>query len=68
MTESKAWYRSRTIIASIVTVAAAIAGLAGVPVSDADSSALADLLLQALTAVAGIAAILGRVAASARIG
>jgi hypothetical protein len=68
MTTEKPWYFSRTIWASLITVATAVAGLAGIPIGDADSVALTDTLLQAITAIAGIVAILGRVSARDRIG
>jgi hypothetical protein len=68
MTETKPWYLSKTILASFVTIAAAVAGMAGHPVGAAEASALTDALLQAVSAVAGIGAIFGRLKATARIG
>jgi len=68
MTATKPWYLSRTIWASLVTVATALGGIAGLPISDADAPVLTDTLLQAITAVSGLIAILGRMRASARIG
>ncbi|TWG99320.1 hypothetical protein L598_001500000430 [Mesorhizobium sp. J18] len=68
MTGSKPWYLSRTIWASLVSVATAAAGLLGLPVEGLDGSALTDTLLQAITAVSALAAILGRVFATSRIG
>lgn len=68
MTASKPWYLSRTILASFVTVAAALAGLGGLPQADAEASALADSLLQALSGISGLVAILGRMRATERIG
>lgn len=63
----KAWYQSRTIWASIVTVAAAGAAALGVPVDGIDGAALTDTILQAVAALSGLAAIVGRLAANSRI-
>ena len=68
MDSNKAWYLSRTIWASVVTVASAAAALLGVPVDGLDSGALTDSLLQAVTAISGIIALLGRIGATTRIG
>lgn len=65
---TKSWYLSRTVWAAIVTILSAGLGLAGLPLSDADSSSLAEALLQIVTAAAGIAALVGRIRASHRIG
>lgn len=68
MDASKPWYLSRTIWASLVTVALSLAGLAGLSVGNVDGPALADGLLQAVTAMCGVVAILSRVRARNRIG
>lgn len=68
MTQSKPWYLSRTILASLVTIATAAAGMIGLPVAGLDNAALADNLLELITALSGLAAIFGRVAADSRIG
>jgi hypothetical protein len=68
MTDSKPWYLSRTIWASLVTMATAAAGILGVPVAGIDNAALTDTLLQAITAVSGLVAIFGRLGAQSRIG
>jgi hypothetical protein len=49
-------------------VASAAAALFGLPVDGLDGGALTDSLLQAVTAIAGIIAIFGRLGASTRIG
>lgn len=67
MTSSKPWYLSRTIWASIVTILTGGAGLVGVPVGGIDNAALTDTLLQAISAVSGLVAIMGRVSAKERI-
>ena len=68
MTDSKPWYLSRTIWASLITIVTAAAGIVGVPVAGLDNSALADTLLQAITAISGLVAIFGRLGAQSRIG
>lgn len=68
MTDSKPWYLSRTIWASLITILMAAAGILGLPVAGIDNAALTDTLLQAITAISGLVAIFGRLGASSRIG
>ena len=68
MTDSKPWYLSRTIWASLITIVTAAAGIVGVPVAGIDNAALTDTLLQAITAVSGLVAIFGRLGANSKIG
>jgi len=68
MTENKPWYLSRTIWAALITVVAAGAGLVGLTINDTDQALLTDSILQAITALGGILAIIGRLAATNRIG
>ncbi|MBK8458424.1 MAG: hypothetical protein IPL47_16030 [Phyllobacteriaceae bacterium] len=68
MTIAKPWYLSKTIWASIVTVASGLAGMFGLPVGGVDNAALTETILQAITAVSGLLAIFGRLSADARIG
>jgi hypothetical protein len=68
MTDSKPWYLSRTIWASLITIVTAAAGIVGVPVAGLDNAALTDTLLQAVTAISGLVAIFGRLGANSRIG
>jgi hypothetical protein len=68
MTDSKPWYLSRTIWASLITIVTAAAGILGVPVAGIDNQALTETLLQAITAISGLVAIFGRLGANARIG
>lgn len=64
----KPWYLSRTIWASAVAVVATLAGAVGFPIDSSDVAALPDAVLQAIAAVAGVVAILGRIGARDRIG
>lgn len=68
MIVTKPWYLSRTIWASLIAVLSGGASLAGMPVEDADQAVLADTILQAVSALAGMVAILGRLRAVSRIG
>lgn len=68
MTDVKPWYLSRTVWASVVTLLVGIAGVAGVPVAGIDNAALTDTLLQAITAISGLVALMGRLSARERIG
>ncbi len=64
----KPWYLSRTIWASLVTVVLAIGGMAGLSVAEIDGGALTEAIVQGVTALAGIVAILGRLKATSRLG
>ena len=68
MSVIKPWYLSRTIWASAVVVVAALAGLLGFAVDDAEIDLLVDALLQTAAALAGVFAIFARIIAKARIG
>ena len=68
MEAAKPWYLSRTIWASLVTIVTATAGLIGVPVAGIDNVALTDTILQAVSALAGLVAIFGRLSATNKIG
>ncbi|EKF40645.1 hypothetical protein [Nitratireductor indicus] len=67
MTDSKPWYLSRTIWASMVTIATAAAGILGYQVDEIDSGAVSEGMLSAISAISGLIAIFGRVAAKSRI-
>jgi hypothetical protein len=64
MEDTKPWYLSRTIWASLVAAAGGLAGLAGMPVDPLEQASMAELAVQAVTAVAGIIAIIGRLFAT----
>ncbi len=67
MSVIKPWYTSRTIWASAVTVLLAVGGFFGLPIAQVDGGALTEAVIQTVTAVAGIVAILGRLNATTRI-
>lgn len=64
----KPWYFSRTIWASIITVVTGAAGVSGLPVEATHGALLTDTLLQGVSAISGLIAILGRLSAKDRIG
>ena len=68
MTETKPWYLSRTIWASLITIVTAGGGLFGLPLSGIDNAAPTDTLPQAIAAISGLVAIFGRLEAKSRIG
>ncbi|MET3790753.1 hypothetical protein [Aquamicrobium terrae] len=68
MTATKPWYLSRTIWASVVAVVTGAAGMVGLPVDAAYGALITDTLLQGVSAVAALIAILGRLSAKDRIG
>lgn len=68
MSNTKPWYLSKTIWASLVTIAAAGGSLFGLPLGGLDKPAFTDLLIQAITAVSGLIALVGRISAEKRIG
>lgn len=68
MTLTKPWYLSRTIWASIVTVLTGVGGIIGLPTDGIDNQVLVETLLQAISAISGLVAIFGRMAATDRIG
>ena len=63
----KPWYLSKTILASIITIIMSLGGLFGLPTGLVDNAALADTIMQAITALMGLVAIMGRLTASKKI-
>ncbi len=68
MYTAKPWYFSRTIWASLVTILAAFLGLFDLVLGESEQQALTGVLLDLVTAAAGVTAIAGRLLASRRIG
>ncbi len=67
MNSVKPWYLSKTILASIITIIMSVGGLFGLPTGLVDNAALADTFMQAITALMGLVAIMGRLTASKKI-
>lgn len=68
MIDTKPWYLSRTIWASLVAISLSVAGAFGVGTDMIDAAGLTDALLQAATGFAAIVALFGRLSASRKIG
>lgn len=68
MNSRKPWYLSKTIWATLVSIAATIGAFFGVPIDEASREGLSSGILQIVSAIAGLIAIFGRFTASSRIG
>ena len=68
MTDTKPWFLSRTIWASGVSIALAMAGFLGLAPAGLDHAMLTDAAVEIVSALAGVIAIIGRLRATARIG
>lgn len=68
MTDIKPWYLSRTIWAGLVSAGATLGAMLGVSLDPGGQAALTEAVLQAISAVSAIVAILGRIQARSRIG
>lgn len=68
MTDSKSWYRSKTIWGAAITLAAAVAGLLGVKIDAATGADLAAAIPDAVAGVGAVIAIIGRLDAKSTIG
>lgn len=64
---SKSWYLSKTIWASLVTISLSVAGLFGISTEMVDPQSLTDTILQFVTALSGLFALLGRLNARTTI-
>ncbi|KXF78272.1 hypothetical protein ATN84_00230 [Paramesorhizobium deserti] len=67
MNAVKPWYLSKTIWASAVTFAVSIAGLLGISTETIDQPSLVEIIMQFVTALSGLIAIVGRFNADSRI-
>ena len=67
MSQTKPWYRSKTIWGSLIAILAALLGVWDVRVSPADQARLVELVVEAAGALGGLLALVGRFRASRRI-
>ena len=67
MEDQKAWYQSKTILASIVTIIALIAGAFNLTIDTQTQGEVVDLAMVVVGVVSSIFAIWGRVKASKTI-
>lgn len=64
MVEEKAWYLSKTIWGSLISVAAALAAAFGIAIDAESQLAIADATVQIVAAVGALIAIYGRLTAT----
>jgi hypothetical protein len=67
MTNEKSWFASKTIWASIATIALSCSGFFGDTLESADQASVAETMVQFLTAISGIVALFGRISATTLI-
>lgn len=68
MIDTKAWYLSRTVWASLVTIFLAVANYSGLAATGLPPDALTDAAVNLATTIAGLIALFGRLQATSRIG
>lgn len=67
MNNAKPWYLSKTVWGALVSVAASLGAMIGVPLDGLNEGAVTDAILQMVAALAGVVAIFGRMSATERI-
>ena len=67
MSATKPWYLSKTVWAAIITIASALASLLGLPLAGIDAQGAAEQILNAITALSGVAALAGRFTATTKL-
>lgn len=68
ITETIAWYQSKTVWGGVIAVGAGIAGAFGYTVSADDQSAIIEIATAVAGALGGVIAIYGRVKATRQVG
>lgn len=63
----KPWYLSKTVWGSLIAILAALAGLFDIDLSPADQARAVDLVVQAIGALGGLVALVGRFRATHQI-
>lgn len=67
MSDSKPWYFSKTIWASLIAILAAMGSVMGISVDEETQSQLSEAVVQVVTILASLFAIVGRISATSRI-
>lgn len=67
MSNSKPWYFSKTIWASLIAILAAMGSVMGISVDEETQSQLSEAVVQVVTILASLFAIVGRISATSRI-
>ena len=63
----KPWYLSKTVWGSLIAILAAVAGLFDVDLTPDDQRRAVDMLVQAIGALGGLVALVGRFSATHRL-
>jgi hypothetical protein len=64
MVDEKPWYQSKTIWGSLISIAAAFTGIAGITLDPASQAEITDAIVQMISAAGAIIAIHGRLTAT----
>lgn len=67
MPEFKAWYQSKTVWGSLITLLSMVTAIAGTPINPADQQSLITLTTTVAGSVGAIVSLVGRVVAKDRI-
>lgn len=67
MENSKEWYKSKTILAALVTVVVGTLGMFGVGQLDGEQESIVEAIMQLVTLISGVIAIVGRVTAKSKV-
>lgn len=67
MEDAKVWYKSKTIISSLVTIFVGIAGLLGIAVAPEMQETIVNTLFALTTVITGVVAIYGRITAKTKV-
>ncbi len=67
MEQTKDWYKSKTVWAGIVTAVVGVLAMFGVGAAEGEEAAIVEVIMQVVTVVGGILAIIGRLVAKSRL-
>jgi hypothetical protein len=67
MTHEKSWFLSRTIWASIITIALSCSSFFNITLDNLNQAAITDTIVQFFTAISGVVALFGRISATTLI-
>ena len=68
MNDTKAWYQSKSVWGSIITIGSMVAAIVGTPITPADQQMLITLTTTAAGSVGALVSLVGRLVAKDRIG
>jgi hypothetical protein len=67
MEETKPWYLSKTVWGAVVTMVIGVLALFGFGKLEGEQESITELLMQIVTVIAGIVALIGRITAKNKI-